>query len=86
MGIFDRIGNLGKGVVGMWKRGDETPSAHDVLDAELDAAARKARVDAQLRRMREQRAPEPEPEVEPDTPAADVASESPDDRPIKKTL
>ena len=84
MGIFDRIGNLGKGVVGMWKRGGETPSAHDVLDAELDAAARKARVDAQLRRMREQRAPEPE--VEPETPAADAPSESPDDRPIKKTL
>jgi len=84
MGIFDRIGNLGKGVVGMWKRGGETPSAQDVLDAELDATTRKARVDAQLRRMREQQAPEPE--VASETPAADAPSEPSDDRPIKKTL
>mgnify|MGYP006928156360 CR=1 FL=1 len=81
MGIFDRIGNLGKGVVGLWKSSDG-PRSHDVLDAELDAAARKARVDAQLRKIKES-APE-----DVTAPLDDVTEPLPQapDRPIKKTL
>jgi hypothetical protein len=84
MGIFDRIGNLGKGVVGIWKSSDG-PRSQDVLDAELDAAARKARVDAQLRKMKESA-----PEDDVTAPLDDVGVTEPlphdPDRPIKKTL
>ncbi len=80
MGIFDRIGNLGKGVVGMWKRDSGGPSGSDLLDAELDAARRKARVDAQLARMKSTPADE--------APPSEGSEPTPDttDRPIKKTL
>jgi len=91
MGIFDRIGNLGKGVLGMWKRSDDGPRhrEQDVLEGELDAVRRKARVDAQLRQIRSERG-EDEIETEVTDPAAvqepGASKDSGDDTPIKKTL
>ena len=87
MGFFDRMGNLGKGVVGIWKGRDRpSVSSQEIIDAELDAVARKARVDAQLRKIREEKnrdahesgAAEPIEAVEESDPG--------DHRPIKKTL
>ncbi len=90
MGIFDRIGNLGKGVFGMWKRADDGPRREqDVLDAELDAVRRKARVDQQLRQIRQERGEEDAEVTEVTEPSAEEAggsTDSGDDKPIKKTL
>ena len=84
MGFFDRLGNLGRGVVGMWKRSEprKSPDSKEALEAELEALRRRAKVDEQLRR-----APGPETDAEdPEESSPTEPIDSLDDGPVKKTL
>ena len=81
MSVFDRVVNLGKGMVRTWRNDRDAP-APDGLEAELDAMR-----DSPLRTTTRDPGGRPVPEVD-DTAPPEPAAEPPPtlDKPLKRTL